>query len=340
MYLVYTYSIVCAYSTAKTWYSSHLHLMIFMNDAVTKLHSSRTKLGIGLLPNPPFFVRVGLRPPTSWWGIYYYYIVKMIILDNGVKICDLLLLLGKSKVIEGHLKKLKDQLIVLQGIPSESEETKASKLKMTQTAFKSFMKTGLDMGVDVQTIQRALENLLTKNVDIVIDGDLYQWCYTELERQNAIHNPESPYLQQISSQPLNEVNFDKEVLQNSLVACHLLQRSQFNGEEMAYLHSLHELNISMCLHLERSVNYGKGELLESFTTSSLESTSSSKGTSQLTESSRSGAPSYGSVHQYLIAKGAYKPNGHVIYYLAFGSHQSLREWSESHTSFEEGNYCM
>ena len=238
-------------------------------------------------------------------------------------------------MIERHLKKLKDQLIVLQGIPSESEETKASKLKMTQTALKTFIKTSLDMGANVLGVHMALENLHTKDTDIVIDGDLYQWCYTELQRQNAIHNPESPCLQQMSSQPLNEVNFDKEVLQNSLVACHLLQRSQFNEEEMAYPHSLHELNISMCLHLEKnempSDNYGTGEFLESFTTSSMESATSSKGNSQLTESS-------GAVHQYLVAKGASKPNSHVIYYLAFGSHQSLREWSESHTSFEEGNH--
>ena len=240
--------------------------------------------------------------------------------------------LGKSKVIKGHLKKLKDQLIILQGIPSESEETKASKLKMTQTALKAFIKTSLDMGVDVHAVHMALENLHTKDTDIVIDGDLYQWCYTELQRQNAIHNPESPCLQQMSPQPLNEVNFDKEVLQNSLVACHLLQRSQFNGEEMAYPHSLHELNVSMCLHLEKnempSINFGKDECLESFTASSTESTT---GTIQLVESSSA-------VHQYLVAKGASKPNSHVIYYLAFGSHQSLREWSESHTSFEEGNH--
>lgn len=240
------------------------------------------------------------------------------------------------------MKKLKDQIIVLQGIPSESEETKLSKLNMTQTAIKTFIKGCLNMGIDAQTIQMALENLHTKDTDIVIDSDLFHWCLAELEKQNKICNPESSFIRQESAQPLHEVRFDKEVLQNSLLACHLLDHPLSSGEDMAYPNSLHELNHSVLLQIEARDNEGShstDELLESCSTSSLESTATNSQSIAFTSSNGSSRtePPDVAVHRYLIAKGVKKPNGHVVYYLAFGSHQRLKEWSESHISFENGN---
>ena len=232
---------------------------------------------------------------------------------------------------------------------------KSSMIVTTKTAMKSFITTSLDMGVEARTIYTALKNLHTKDTDIVIDGDVYQWCIAELERQNALRNPESP-LQDMEAQQLNEVKFGKEVVQNSLFACHILATGQadLKVEYLAHPHSLCEMNNSEALRvdkIERNSSKLKGdEYLESFSVESdpdsptLESrtTLGSKNTKQvIKKSSKSAAMARASdepAHRYLIAKGVHKPNGHVIYYIAFSSHQSLKEWNDSHTSFENGTY--
>ena len=255
----------------------------------------------------------------------------------------------KSK-IQGEMKKLRDQIFVLQGIHSESEEAKASKQTMIQTAVNSFISTCLDMGVDIQDVHMALENLHTKDAEIHLDSELFQWCVEELERQNKIRNPDSPSLEHsLLSQPQNEVNFGKEVLQNSLVACHLLNHPESLGEDLAYPHSLFEVTISKLLHLEKrdSLHSQSNEDLESFTTSSTEMDAKSGSVSGMSSqesnhvtmemSARNASREEGPTHRYLVAKGAVKGN-HVIYYLAFGSHQSLREWKNSHISFEDGAF--
>ena len=228
---------------------------------------------------------------------------------------------------------------------------KSSMIVMTQTAMKSFITTCLDMGVEARMIHTALENLHTKDTDIVIDGDVYQWCIAELERQNVLRNPESP-LQDMEAQQLNEVKFGKEVVQNSLFACHILGQTDSKVEHLAHPHSLCEVNNSESLRLdkkERKSSKLKGdEYLESFSVESdpdspilvFRTTLGSKNTKQvIKKSSKSAAMARASdepAHRYLIAKGVHKPNGHVIYYIAFSSHQSLKEWNDSHTSFENG----
>lgn len=256
----------------------------------------------------------------------------------------LLFITGKSKLIESESKKLKEQIKILEEIPSNSEETKQSKLHTIRRAIKAFIQSCLNMGIEAQHIKMVLENLHTKDTDIVIDSDLYDWCLTELEKLNKICNPESSCLEEMSTQPPHEVNFDKEVVQNSLLACHLLDHSQSIGEDMAYPNSLHELNCSVHLQIEaRSDKVSHST--ELFSSSSLQSSTNSQNKAvlcldvsrQTTQPSSCGTLPEVAVHQYLIAKGPTKPNRHVVYYLAFSSHRSLREWSESHKSFENGN---
>ncbi len=250
------------------------------------------------------------------------------------------------------MKKLRDQLIALQSIPSETEKAKESKVEMMKTAMKSFITISLDMGIEAPTVRRALENLHTRDTDIIIDGSVFQWCMMEIQKQNAIRNPESSSLEQVpEEQPFSEVNFDKVIVQNSLLACHLLDCSCLKSasDYLAYQHSLSEVNKSEFLSLEgkeeRSSSQHKDDFLESCTTSDMESSASD---TKLAESPKEndreipwpllspnvihGAP----VHQYLIAKGVAKPDNHMIYYMAFSSHQSLKEWNHGHISFEDG----
>ena len=257
--------------------------------------------------------------------------------------------------IDGPVKKLRDQLIALQSIPSETEKAKESKVEMTKTATKSFITTSLDMGIDVHIIQAALENLHTKDTDIVIDGDTYQWCRVEIQKQNALRNPvsESPSLdseQVPEEQPFSEVNFCEVVVQNSLLACHLLDCSSLKSasDYLSYPHSLSEVNKSEFLSLEGKEEKNSqpmDDFLESCTRSDMESSISD---SKLAESTKKNdreipwpllspnAIHSAPVHQYLIAKGVTKPDNHEVYYMAFSSHQSLKEWSCGHISFEDG----
>lgn len=250
---------------------------------------------------------------------------------------------GASKV-DGPLKKLKERLTVFQGIPCESDEVKENIVKMTETALKNFITTCLDMGVNARTVHVVLESLHTKDVDIVVDGDAYQWCIKELEKQNKIRNPDSPPLHEINVQPLNEVNFCKEVVQNSIVACHLLEHSDINFVHLSSMHSLFEVNKSAPITLEvkkrrsfHDTHSVKSTIVES---SPYESSYDVVTSTELIELS-SKVESEGADHCYIITKGAVKPNGHVIYYIAFSSHQSLREWHECYASFEKGRLiCM
>ena len=219
---------------------------------------------------------------------------------------------------------------------------------MSETAVKTFITTSLDMGIGPDTIKKVLEALHKDDDIIAIDGDLYHWGMTELEKQYKIRNPDSKFpLEQSISQPLNEVNFDKEIVQTSLVACHLLDNSDSVGEDLAHPHSLVEINHSKFLSIETShikSSQCKEEFLESYITSSSESPVSSdyqlemraNGSSEVAEQTSRIEANDGAVHQYLIAKGACKLNRHTVYYLAFGSHPNLRQWSENYTSFHEG----
>ena len=220
------------------------------------------------------------------------------------------------------------------------------------------------MGGGAQSIYNILKNLHDKDADIIIDDEVYQWCITELEKENKFRNPQSPSIQQGESQHLSEVCLSEEIVQNSIFACHVLGNVQMDLdiEHLAFPHSLHEVNQSEYLKLqnkEQKSSQPKDDFLESFSSTSTESTfdgtyrllSSTAGNSLYLRSidttsfipkqqqfSEATVSDRTAVHQYLIAKGAVKPNGHVIYYIAFGSHQSLKEWSDGHTSFDDGMF--
>ena len=237
--------------------------------------------------------------------------LHVVILLAGIIFCEILGASCASSKVDVPLKKLKEQLCVFQGIPCESDDLKESMLKMTESALKSFISMSLDMGVDAQTVYTVLNDLYIQ--DVVIDDDVFQWCKTEIEKQDKIRNPDSLSLQDMSIQPLNEITVTKEVIQNSIFACHLLEQSKAETAPLTYPHSLFEVNRSSFLRLDdgASSNYQhkSGDL---------------------------NTESKAAVHQYLIAKGVVKPSGHVIYYIAFSSHQNLKEWSDGHTSFEKG----
>ena len=183
---------------------------------------------------------------------------------------------------------------------------------MIESALKNFISTSLDMGADADVVHTALHDIYVR--DIVIDDELFQWCVTEIEEQDKIRNPDFLSLQDISMQPFNEVNFTKEVVQNSIFACHLLEQPKAETATLTYPHSLFEVNRSDFLRFDYKMS----------------SQRKLGGQESLNMEKVAG-------HQYLIAKGSVNPSGHVIYYIAFSSHQSLREWSDSHTSFEKGN---
>ena len=217
----------------------------------------------------------------------------------------------KESKVDGPLKTLKEQLHTVQTIPCESDDLKESRKKMTESALKNFISTSLDMGADADAVHKALYDVYVR--DIILDDEIYQWCKMEIEMQNKIHNPDSLSLQDIRTQPFNEVNFTKEVVQNSIFACHLLEHPTTGTATLTYPHSLFEVNKSNFLRFDyKTSSRHKSCDQESLSTEKVAG------------------------HQYLIAKGSVKPSGHVFYYIAFRSHQSLREWSDGHTSFEKG----
>ena len=268
---------------------------------------------------------------------------------------------------DNPLSKLKERLIIFREIPCESDDMKDDILRITKRAISSFITTCLDEGVEVALVYTDLQKILTRSEDIIVDSSIYQWSVIELENEYKKRNPDSSSLedvvfgcdvssdedeacspQKVDIQPLNEINFSKVVVQNSIFACHLLEKSDavMHMEHMVHTHFLFEVNKSEPLSLDRKVEKSKldkrNESIERFTvvnTLPAEDITSEPSTTMEvvtppiqtppTESSRP-------VHHYLIGRGAIEPNGHVVYYVAFSSHQSLREWKDGHTSFEDG----
>ena len=166
------------------------------------------------------------------------------------------------------------------------------------------------MGVDTRTIRTTLENLHSTDL---VSVDAYQWCLEQLEHRSKSHNqPDSPSLQEKSVLPpkINEVYFCKEVVQNSIVACHLLEQP---GNTMEHLTRIHENS------------FFEGNKFIPLRVDTINDTLTA-------------AHDEGAVHQYLIAsaKGTTNPDDHVVYYIAFGCHRGLREWKDNYKSFEEG----
>ena len=241
------------------------------------------------------------------------------------------------------MKKLRDKLRVFQEIPCESEDVKEELVKMSKGAIKTFITTCLDRGVAAHTVHVALENLHTKDMDIVIDGNIYHCSLEELDKQNKIRNPDSDSLQDLCAQPLNEVKFGKVEVQNSIFACHLLEQTDTDVLHLACTHSLFEFSKSKPLRLEtkrrhsfQSKDFRRSESLSKVRISPAPRTSSVSTYTEMIEITVPNTSEGGVHHQYLIAKGSTDQNGHVTYYIAFSSHLSLREWNENHSSFENG----
>jgi hypothetical protein len=134
----------------------------------------------------------------------------------------------------------------------------------------------------------------------LLSVDEYQWCKGKLENGNK-PDPTSSHEEIVQPHTANEVNFCKRVVQNSIVACRLLVDEQ---RDMSIKDSVHEIegNKSIDLQLDTKAQHK------------------------------------GAVHRYLIAsaKDTTNPGDHVIYYIAFGNHPCLRDWSNNYRSFKEG----
>ena len=185
------------------------------------------------------------------------------------------------------------------------------KKDLIEKSLKIFLGKCLHMSIDTCTTLELLKKLHTKDPEL-LSTDGYEWCKRELEKPDPPGPSPDPV--EICVQPpmVNEVNFCKEVVQNSIVACHLLEQDDLSIKPCVCENSLFEGNKSIGLRIQPDrANSAQHE---------------------------GRVP----VHQYLIAsaKGATNPGDHEIYYIAFSSHQSLREWSENYKSFEEGIHAL
>ena len=181
------------------------------------------------------------------------------------------------------------------------------KKDLIEKPLKIFIRKCQHMSIDTHMILEVLKKLHTKEPEL-LSVDAYEWCKREFEKPD----PPGPSPVEIRVQPpmVTEVNFCKEVIQNSIVACHLLEQEDMSIKPCAHENSLFEGNKSIGLQIlpDRAKSAQHGGLVP--------------------------------VHQYLIAsaKGTMNPGNHVIYYIAFSSHQSLKEWSDNYKSFEEGTH--
>ena len=178
---------------------------------------------------------------------------------------------------------------------SKPEEVKKDLIKKS---LKAFIRKCLHMRIDACTILDVLEKLQSNLLSV----DVYEWCKGELENSNKPDSP-SPPEKCVQHPIVSEVNFCKEVVQNSLVTCHLLEQEDMSIKLCGCENSLIEGNKSIGLRPD----IAKPTQHE------------------------------GPVHRYLVASAKGATNS-VIYYIAFSSHQSLREWSDSYESLQEGIY--
>ena len=199
------------------------------------------------------------------------------------------------------MKNLRKELHNIKtGSKSEATTDENDQIK---TSLKAFIKAcQYDvMGINTHRILEVLESLHTKDPN-VLSIDEYQWCKKELENNKPY--PTSPSKETVQPSASNEINFCKEVVQNSIVSCRLLVSKQEDMDIKDFVHeiSLFEGNKSIGLPLD-------------------------------TEAQHEGA-----VHRYLIAsaKDTTNSDDHVVYYIAFGNNLCLREWSDNYNSFKEG----
>lgn len=192
----------------------------------------------------------------------------------------------------------------LHKIKTESKPEVAKK-DLIKNSLKIFITKCQHMSIDTRMILEVLKKLHTKEPEL-LSVDAFEWCKRELEKSDS----PGPSPLEIRVQPpmVTEVNFCKEVVQNSIVACHLLEQEDMSIKPSARENSLFEGNKSIGLQIRPD----------------------------RAKSAQHGGPV--PVHQYLIAsaKGATNPGDHDIYYIAFSSHQTLKEWSDNYKSFEEG----
>lgn len=266
----------------------------------------------------------------------------------------------KPDVLDKHIEELKGHLTTL-------NEFADSEVEYIKKAITKFISSSLDEGVHAQKIFDALKEIYHN--ECFLDNDIYHWSTVEVERENQVRNPEATSPVHNISQQLNEVYFNKEIVQNALVACHLLGRCTHQDVDsvistpLPYPHSLCKADMSDSIAVsrrEKKVNCldlslppstmvatpnSSSEHLQvrvqpkvtDFTVSHYQEipVEASHNANDMTDIIDSPLPT----HHYLIAKQAQGNNpNQSIYYIAFSSHEDLTQWRDNHASFEEGMY--
>ena len=202
--------------------------------------------------------------------------------------------------IDEQVKHLREELHVIK--TERKQEAIIDKKERIKKSLNSFITKCAHMGIDTRVILKTLENLHTKDTD-VLSVDEYQWCKEKLTDRSK-PDPSFPHEEIVQLPTTNEVNFCKQVVQNSIVACCLLVNERSDMSISAFVNeiSLFEGNKSIDFQLDTQAQHK------------------------------------GAAHWYLIAtaKGTSNPGDHVIYYIAFGNDLCLRDWSDNYESFKEG----
>lgn len=251
--------------------------------------------------------------------------------------------------------KLQKQLEILHEI-TDSQDTHSSKQDIIEKAVTKFICTSLDAGIAAHDVWQSLNEIYSKK--LLLDNDTFRWCMDEIEKQNKIRNPQATSPIRDGKQQLNEIFFDKVIVQNSLVACHMLakHRPDTVTKDVSFCHSICEVSISKNIPVvpkkKKPNNIRMLELQAEFDTITSTSENSSEPLAHKatidkreqipieTEPAVS-APAFVEsaalpLHRYLIAKQERDFESHSIYYIAFSSHEDLSQWKDNHSSFEEG----
>ena len=253
--------------------------------------------------------------------------------------------------------KLQKQLKTLHEI-TDSEDMHDSKQDLIQTAVTKFISTSLDAGIPAQNICNSLDEIYSKQ--LLLDNDTFRWCMDEIEKQNKVRNPQAMSPIHGGKQQLNEVFFDKVVVQNSLIACHMLAKHKPDTvtKNVQFPRSICKVDISEHLTvLPKEKKQKTITMLESqaeldaitctgdnssippackASADTLKLMPFETGPAASTSTSVELAPP---LHRYLIAKqekNKFDFESHSVYYIAFSSHEDLAQWKDNHSSFEEG----
>lgn len=257
-----------------------------------------------------------------------------------------------------YVETLRKHLQTLDEITKFEQSHNRSKQDLVQRAIVNFISACLDAEIQANAVCESLDEIYHK--ELLLDNDTYRWCMDELEKQKKERNQGATLPLHGVTQQLNELYFNKELVQNALVACHILATNTSDAViNVTFPHSLCKVDISHSLAVSPKVK--KTNLLDDvdWPSSTIVEANSLNGIAEevspstvklqpLSQSQRVSAEgslaaptpvlanSATPVHRYLMAKQRTAVESQSIYYIAFSSHEDLAQWKDNHSSFEEG----